>query len=65
MIPPRTTNLDYPLSRFIVLVLTWKTCTGLRDLLNSTARPKELPSDSEHASWFDPATNKIEKRTKS
>jgi hypothetical protein len=42
--------------------LTQKTTrTGLGDLLSSNADPKELPSDSECARWFDLATNKIGK----
>jgi hypothetical protein len=45
-------------------LLTRKTRTGLRDLLNSSAGPKRLPSGSERASWFDPVTNKEGKRKK-
>ena len=46
------------------VLLTQKTRTDLRDLLNSSAGPKKLPSGSERASWFDPATNKKQRRTK-
>lgn len=42
----------------------WKTRAGLRGLLNSSAGPKKLLSSSECASWFDPATNKKQRRTK-
>jgi hypothetical protein len=44
-------------------VLIQKTRTGLGDLLSSSAGPKELPSGSERARWFDPTTDNIEKTT--
>jgi hypothetical protein len=49
---------------YTMILFMWKTRTGLRDLLNSSIGQKKLLSGFERASWFDPATNKRQRRTK-